>query len=153
MAKQEYITSEGLKKIKKELNELKTVRRQEIARRLEEAKMLGDLSENAEYQEAREAQAMNEQKIAELQEFIRSAILIPKHSKKGLISVGSNVEVEYNGKKEKLLIVGSEEASPIEGKISNESPLGKALLGHKVGDEVKVSAPSGVRKYKIISVN
>lgn len=153
MDKKEYITPEGLKKIKKDLEELKTVKRREIAKRIEEAKALGDLSENSEYIEAKEAQSFNEQKIIELEEFIRNAVIISKTSKKNIVDIGSTVEFKFDGKKEELTIVGSEEADPIQGKISNESPLGKAFLGHKVGDEVEVVAPSGKKKYKIVSIN
>lgn len=150
--KQEYITEEGLEKIKAELEELKSGKREEVAEKLEEAKSRGDLSENAEYQEAREEQAFLEGKIAELEEFLRNAVVIEKPKKTGVIEIGTTFEVKSEGKTTTFTIVGSEEADPAEGKISNESPIGKAFLGRKAGEEVEISTPAGKKKYKIAKI-
>ena len=146
-----YLSKEGLEQIKKELEELK-LKRQEIAQRLEESKALGDLSENAEYLQAKESQAFNEGKILELEEIFKNAIVISKSEKNSNLQVGGTVEVSSQNGKQVFIIVGSEEARPAEGKISNESPLGKAFLGHKVGDTVEVETPRGKVNYKIIFV-
>lgn len=154
MASKEYISEEGLEKLKQGLENLKTVKRQEITGRLEEAKKMGDLSENAEYTEAREAQEFNEREILELEDLIKKAIVIGKIKSKDEIQIGSVFIVKSHGKEQELTIVGSEEADPIQGKISNESPLGKSFLGKKRGDEVKAKTPKGEVKYtleKIIS--
>src|SRR3989338_2702649 len=131
----QYLSEEGGAQHKKELEELK-IKRQEIALRLEEAKALGDLSENQEYISAREAQAFNEGKILELEQLLRDAVVIDKNHRSSVVHIGSTVEVKANGRTQILTIVGSEEANPSGGKISNESPLGKAFLGHKAGDAV-----------------
>lgn len=155
----EYISSEGLEKLKEELKERKTIKRQEIAKRLEEAKSLGDLSENMEYTAAKEAQAFNEGRILELEEIIKkSALIKPVRKNQKDVCLGSKVEVKSMGKgagaglKQTFVIVGSQEAEPTEGKISNESPLGKAFLGHRVGDIIKVETPRGKMEYKIVSI-
>ena len=147
----QYISSEGLEQIKLELIGLKQ-KRHEIAKRLEEAKALGDLSENAEYQDAKEQQAFNEGKIAELDQMIRDAVVINKTGKKDIVRVGSVVNVKSNGEKYVFHIVGSEEANPVAGKISNESPLGKAFLGCKAGEAVEAETPRGKIKYKIVNI-
>ena len=151
MNEYEYITQEGLEKLKKELDELRSVKRQEIVRRIERAKELGDLSENSEYQEAKESQAANEARIAELEELVRRAVIITR-SQTGVAEIGSTITAKNDGTVEKYTIVGSEEANPRGGKISNESPIGKAFLKKKVGDKVDLETPSGVRKYTIIKV-
>ena len=147
----EYLSAEGLEKVKKELHELKTQKRQEIAARLEHAKSLGDLSENAEYQETKEEQSLVESKIIELEDIIREAVLIKGH-RTDQVEVGSTVRVSSERGEETYMIVGSEEASPAEEKISNESPMGKAFLGHKVGETVQVRTPRGVIEYKIMEI-
>lgn len=149
MTLKKYISGEGLEKLKQELETLKTAKRHEIAQRLEEAKRLGDLSENAEYAEAREEQEFNERRIAELEEFIKKSVVISKTEGKEEIQIGSTFIVKSSGKEQKLTIVGSEESDPSSGKISNESPLGRALLGKKANDEVKIRTPKGEMKYKI----
>lgn len=149
MSSKEYISEEGLEKLKKQLEELKTVKRQEIAERLEEAKKMGDLSENAEYTEAREAQEFNEREIAELEELIKKAVVIGKPKDKDEIQIGSTFIAKSHGKEHQFTIVGSEEADPVSGKISNESPLGKSFLGKKKGDEARVKTPKGEVKYTI----
>ena len=145
----EYISPEGLEKLKKEVEELKTTTRREIAKRLESAKALGDLSENAEYQEAKEAQAMNEGKIQELEESVREAVVIKKPTSSSSVQIGSTIEVESKRGKETFTIVGSEEADPLLGKISNESPMGRAFLGRATGDSVDIKTPGGNDGYKV----
>jgi transcription elongation factor GreA len=147
----QYLSPEGLEQHKKELEEHK-LKRQEIALRLEEAKALGDLSENQEYIAAKEAQAFNEGKIIELEQLLRDAILIEKSKKNSTVQIGCSVEVKANGKTQLFTIVGSEEANPIAGKISNESPLGKAFLGKKPGDNIEVETPAGKTNYKLLSI-
>lgn len=148
----QYLSQEGLEQHKQELEDLK-LKRQEIAKRIEEAKALGDLSENQEYSSAREAQAFNEGKIMELEHLLRDVIVIDKHRKSSTVHIGSSVEVRANGKTQKFTIVGSEEADPRSGKISNESPLGKSFLGCKVGEVIDVETPGGKVNYKIVSIS
>lgn len=149
----EYISPEGLEKLKKELEHLKTVERREIAARLEAAKALGDLSENAEYQEAKEAQSLNETRIAELEELLRNIVVIKKPTDMHTVQVGATIDVDSPHGREAFTIVGSEEADPAKGKISNESPLGRAFLGKKVGDAVEVKTPLGVTGYTIRKIS
>jgi len=152
MPKPQYISKEGLEELKKELQDLKTEKRREIAQRLLEAKSLGDLSENAEYLEAKEAQSALESRILELEEIIKHSRVIEKPSGKNYVSIGSTVEVKFDGRSREFTIVGSEEASPAEGRISNESPLGKAFLGRKMGEEIEVKTPKGKVRYKILGI-
>ena len=147
----QYISKEGFEDQKKELEDLK-IKRKEIALRLEEAKALGDLSENQEYLAAREAQAFNEGKIVELDQLLKEAVIIDKNKKSSVVQIGSSVQVKNNGNQKTFLIVGSQEANPSLGKISNESPLGAAFLGKKVGDSAVVSTPNGQATYKITRV-
>lgn len=147
----QYLSEEGLQQHKRELEELK-LKRQEIAKRLEEAKALGDLSENQEYSSAREAQAFNEGKILELEQLLREATLIDKNHRSSAVRIGSTIEARANGKTQNFTIVGSEEANPAAGKISNESPLGKAFLGKKAGDKVEVETPGGKAVYTIATI-
>lgn len=147
----EYLSEEGLEKLKKELHELKTTKRQDLAARLEHAKTLGDLSENAEYQEAKEEQSIVESQIAELEEVIRNAVLIKGH-RTDQVTVGSTVRVRSDNGEESYTIVGSEEANPAQGKISNESPIGKAFLGKKVGEDVEVKTPGGAMAYRVVEI-
>ncbi|MBI4132211.1 MAG: transcription elongation factor GreA [Candidatus Sungbacteria bacterium] len=145
----EYISAEGLEKLKRELEGLKTIRRREIAARLEAAKALGDLSENAEYQEAKEAQSLNEANIAELEEILRDVVVIAKPAHTSTVQVGSSIEVESDHGRETFTIVGSEEADPLLGKISNESPTGRAFLGRSAGESVAIKTPAGTDTYRI----
>ena len=149
----EYLTPEKKTELETELNTLKTVRRKEIADSLEYAKSLGDLSENAEYHQAREDQANCEDRISHIENILKNAIVTENH-KSGVISVGSTVTVTKKGSKEEktYALVGSEEADSLSGKISNESPLGKALLGKKKGDKVTVEAPKGDIEYSIVAI-
>lgn len=153
MAKQ-FITKEGLEKLKEELNYLKTEKRQEISRRIQSAKELGDLSENAEYSEAKEQQALNEGKVAEIEETIKNAQTIDnRHSKSKLVNVGSTITVKNGNGERTFTIVGSNEANPSEGKISNETPLAISFLGHKANDKIKVETPKGKVVYSILSIS
>jgi transcription elongation factor GreA len=145
------LTEEGLIKLREELKKLKTVRRREVAAALQSAKEQGDLSENAEYIAAKERQEQIEARIAEIETMLKSAKIIPRGSGEK-VEVGSVVTVEVDGRHMAYRIVGPDEADPAAGKISNESPLGASLLGHKVGEEVRVSSPSGEKKVKIIRV-
>ena len=147
-----YLSEEGLQKLKEILEELKTVKRKEIARRLEHAKSLGDLSENAEYQETKEEQSLVEGKIAEMEETIRTATLITKNRITDEITVGSTIRVHSLKGEETYTIVGSEEADPLTGKISNESPLGRAFIGHRRGDKVEIKTPGGSTIYEILEI-
>lgn len=148
----EYLSREGLEKLKKHLHELKTKKRKEIASRLEQAKTLGDLSENAEYQEAKEEQSLVESEISEVEEKLRDAVLIAKEHSTDKVVIGSTVTVRSDRGEETYTIVGSEEANPSEGKISNESPLGKSFLGHRRGDSFEVRTPGGVIAYEIVEI-
>lgn len=148
-----YLTKEKYKDLEKELIELKTVRRKEVAASLEYARSLGDLSENAEYQEAREIQATIEDRIANIENTLKTAEIVrDMHGEH--VTIGSQVAVEKSGAKgtSKFKIVGSDEVNTIEGKISNQSPLGSVLIGKKRGESVSVKTPKGIITYKIVSV-
>lgn len=147
-----YITKKGLEKLREELIRLKTVKRQEVAARLKRALEQGDLSENAEYQDAKDEQAWTEGKIAELDSKIKNAQIISK-DRNGHISIGSQIKIKNGGQALEYTIVGSQEANPAEGKVSNESPIGMAFLGHKKGERVKVQTPDGFIEYKILQVS
>ena len=154
MPKDVIVTPEGLANLKAELEQLSTVRRREVAARIKEAREFGDISENAEYDDAKNEQAMLEARIAQLEEKLRSATVID-NSDLGtdMVRVGSVVHVREGGKSTKYTIVGSAEASPAEMKLSNESPVGKALLGHKRGEEVTFPTPKGERRLKITKID
>jgi transcription elongation factor GreA len=149
---QYHLTKEGLNELKKELEYFKKEGRMEIAERLKRAKEDGDLSENSEYADAKEAQSKLESRIFELEKIIRNAILIKKSAKKDVVSIGSTIEVQKGLKTFRYTIVGSREAKPEANLISNESPLGKAFLGEKIGDIVEINTPSGKAKYKIVKI-
>lgn len=148
------VTREGLERLKEEVQHLKEVRRPEIAAIVAEARSHGDLRENAAYDVARIDQAMLERRIKELEELVKSAVIMddmPKISD-GTVRVGSTVFVDFEGEEERYVIVGAIEAKPAEGKISNESPLGKALMGKKAGTRVEVAAPHGSHHLTILRV-
>lgn len=148
-----YLTKDGLAKLKAELDLLVHVRRKEIASRIQEAKELGDLSENAEYQEAKNEQAFNEGRIEELEATLRNVVVIEDVPEgNGTIQVGSSLHATIDGKEQVLFIVGSNEADPLGGRISNESPLGQALLGKRQGDQVTVTTPRGPVVYEVTKV-
>lgn len=147
-----FITKEGLKKLNDELEERKTKLRQEIAQAIKEAKEQGDLSENAEYAEAKSQQNENESRIGELEAVVKNSQVVERDETQKGAQMSSVVSVEHNGMKMEFTIVGSNEADPANFKISNESPLGKAFMGHDKGDTVDVVTPKGTMKYKITSV-
>ena len=147
------VTKEGLQKLKEELEDRKTRVRQSIARDIKEAKEQGDLSENAEYSEAKRQQAENEARVAKLEGMIKNSQVVEKNgNSNGCVEISSDVEVNFNGNKITFHIVGASEADPTNFKISNESPIGKAFLGKKKGDTAKVETPGGIVKYKILKV-
>ncbi|OGZ24506.1 MAG: transcription elongation factor GreA [Candidatus Nealsonbacteria bacterium RIFCSPLOWO2_01_FULL_43_32] len=148
---EKYLTPDGLEKLKKELTELKTVKRQEIAERLEKSIAYGDLTENSEYHETKEAQGFLEGRILELEDLMNNATVVEERQS-GLAQIGSTILVEVGSDKEKFKIVGAEEANPLEGKISIDSPLGKAILNKTKGTMVEVPAPGGKTRYKILKI-
>lgn len=148
MLDQQIISEEGYEKLKEELNTLSTIRRREIAERIERAKELGDLSENAEYADAKEAQAFNEGRIMEITSLLKN-ITVVSGGNKNEVGMGSKISVEVNGEVKDYTIVSFNEADPIIGKISNESPMGMAFEGKKVGDKVTVQTPKGEVVYII----
>lgn len=148
-----YLSQEKLNELKEELQTLKTQKRLEVAEQLKRAKEYGDLSENSEYSEAKEEQARVESRIFELDELLKKAVVVGKADKSGKVQVGNGVKLEKGGKQIEYSIVGSNESRPEEGKISNESPIGKALLGRAVGEEVEVVTPGGKAVYKILEIN
>lgn len=152
MNEKEYLTQDKFDEFKKELAELKGTRRKEVAESLEYAKALGDLSENAEYHEARDMQATIEDRIARLEELIKNAVIVSPSELTGSVNVGSVVTVEKDGKKTIYTIVGSEEADASANKISIRSPFGQAILGKKKGEKFSFSAPNGELTYHLLEV-
>lgn len=151
-AKKIYLTSKGLEDLKKELEELKNKRRPLVLERVSQARSMGDLSENAEYSAAREELSFTDGRIEELEELLKHAVIIENGNGHSTIALGSQVTVNVKGKKEVFTVVGEWEADPKEKKISHESPLGKALIGKKVGETVEVEAPAGKVHYNIVSI-
>ncbi len=147
------LTQEGLEKLQNELDERTTAIRQEIATAIKEAKEQGDLSENAEYSAAKERQTENEQRVAELEVMLKEAEVVERDDSDGSVQIGSQVDVKVRGKGMTFEIVGSNEADPAAKKISNESPIGKALIGANAGDKVQVATPAGNVSYEIVSVD
>ncbi len=152
MSKKYLLTPEGLHKLNEELKNLIEVKRKEVIERIREAAAHGDLSENADYAQAREEQSFIEGRIAEIEDMIKNAEIINTNGHSNSVSIGSTVIVNANGQERKYTIVGSNEANPKENKISNESLVGKALLGRKVKDKLKVSTPAGEMDYEIVSI-
>jgi transcription elongation factor GreA len=156
MSEQTFLTREGLKKLEEELNYLRTVRRAQVAERLHNAQEDGELIENAEYEDAKNEQAFLEGKILTLESMLSSAVIIENDGPQGVVNLGSQVTVKEAGggsKPEVYQLVGAAEANPKDGRISNESPLGRALLGRKVGDDVKVNAPSGTLSFRVVAID
>jgi len=151
---QAYLTSEKFEELKTELEHLKTVRRKEVAESLEYARSLGDLSENAEYQEARDMQAAIEERITHLEQVIKEAKIVAHDKKSKVVGLGSEVKIQKVGEKDSrtYTIVGSEEANIHDHKLSYLSPLGEALMGKAKGDEFSFETPSGKQSYKILQV-
>ena len=150
----QYLSEGSLAALKTEYDKLKNATIPEIAKRIDEAKQQGDLSENAEYHQAREDMSWAQGRLKELDQIINNAQVFSKtQSQGGLVALGSNLTVEVNGQSKSYIIVGPQEINPAKGFISNESPLGEAFLGHKVGDEVEVTVPSGKLMYTIVSIS
>jgi transcription elongation factor GreA len=147
------ISAEGLKKLEAELEELRTVKRTEVAERIHAAMEFGDYSENSELEQAKNDQAFLEGRILTVEGMIKNAVVIDQNGHHEQVEIGSQVTIEADGSREKYVIVGSAEASPGDGRISNESPVGKALLGHRKGDTVRVAVPAGAVEMKIVSVS
>jgi transcription elongation factor GreA len=153
-AKKIYLTKKGFEDLKKEYDEVVNKRRPEVVERLSAAREMGDLSENAEYTAAREELAFIDGRIEELEELLKQAELISDNNHKThAVGMGSKVVIKIGDKNETFTVVGEWEADPIEKKISHESPLGKALLGKTVGDEIEVEAPAGKMLYKVVSIS
>jgi transcription elongation factor GreA len=150
--KQQIISQEGYEKLKQELENLTTIKRREIANRIQTAKDQGDLSENAEYSEAKDAQAFNEGRIAEITQILKNSTIVANTSKNS-IGLGSKIKVKFNNQEKEYDIVSFNEVDPLQNKISNESPLGQSFLGKKKGDKVLVNTPKGETEYEIISVS
>lgn len=150
-----FFTREGLEKIENEIEYLKTVRRKEVSERIKVALGYGDLSENAEYDEAKNEQAQVEERIAKLELMVRNARIIDEDSlTDDVVNIGSTVKVKdlEDDEEDEFVIVGSVESDPLEGKISNESPVGSKLIGLKVGDVAEVEVPDGIIKYEVIGI-
>lgn len=154
MAQSTYLTPEGLTNLKAELEELRTSRRQLVAERIQKAKEIGGTVDNAEYDEAKNEQAFIEGRILTLDNLINSAVIIAaKAGPSDLVSIGSKVTVlNQKGRKDRYTIVGSTEADPAQGKISNVSPIGRALLGRRIGDVAEVSVPAGKIKLEVVKI-
>ena len=154
--KKNILTYEGLKKLEDELQDLKVVRRKEIAEKIKEAREQGDLSENAEYDAAKDEQRDIEARIEQIEKSLKNAeVVLEEEIDLDKINIGCNVRVldlEYN-EEEEYKLVGSSEASSLQNKISNESPIGRALIGARIGDVVTVEAPAGEIKYKVLSIH
>ena len=147
-----YISRRGLEELKQELKQL-LVQRKEIVTKIKEAREFGDLSENAEYLEAKNKQSFIEGRIAEVETMLKMAKVIDENNRTGgRVALGSQIKIKINGEVREYTLTGSNETNPGTGRISNESPIGQALLGHKRGDIVKINTPEGVKEYKIISI-
>lgn len=152
-AKEVYLTSEGLEELKQELENLKLVKRPEVIQALKEARALGDLSENAEYDAARHDQAVTEARITEIEKMIENVVII-ENITTDCVGIGTTVKIEYvdDEETEEYSIVGSQEADPFENKISNESPIAQAIMGLKVGDIASVASPNGQYQVKVLEI-
>lgn len=152
--KEVILTLDGLKKLEEELEILKTLRRREVAERIKQAIEFGDISENSEYEDAKTEQAFIEGRIITLEKMLRNARVIDDNEQKDHVSVGSTIvlkDIEF-GDEEEYTIVGSAEADPAVNKISNESPVGKAVLGHQKGSVVEVNVPAGILRYEVLDI-
>src|ERR1700694_2614304 len=152
MSKKYLLTPEGLQKLNEELKVLINEKRKEVIERISEAAAHGDLSENADYAQAREEQSFIEGRIMEIEDIIKNAEIISTATHHSSVTIGSTVNIKANGKEKKYTIVGSNEANPKEGKISNESLVGRNLLGRKVNEKFKVTTPAGDIEYQIVSL-
>jgi transcription elongation factor GreA len=148
-----YLTPEGETKLKAELEQLKGPRREELAKRLRSAIQMGDLSENADYHKAKEDQGFLEGRIQEIEYILRNAVIIKKNANKDVVSVGCHVTIQEDDfSPETYHVVGAKEADPRNGRISNESPIGRAVMDHKVGDTVEAETPGGKIRFKIVKI-
>jgi transcription elongation factor GreA len=148
------LTKEGLRQLAEELNQLVSVRRGQVAERIRQARDFGDISENAEYTEAKNEQSLVEGRIQTLEAMIRNAVVIEDEPReKGVAGLGARVTVSTDEGEETYSIVGAAEADPLRGRISNESPLGRALMGHRAGEEVEWTSPSGTSTVTIVSIS
>ncbi|MGO8686624.1 MAG: transcription elongation factor GreA [Candidatus Dormibacteria bacterium] len=152
MDKPVLLTKEGLGKLQSELDELRTVRRPEIAERIKYAKDFGDITENAEYEDAKNEQGMLEGRILTLEMMVRNAVIIEQADVGGVVQVGSTVEVKDEDGTQAFTIVGPAEVDVTSGRISMESPVGKALLGRRIGDRVEVQSPGGPRQLQVVAL-
>lgn len=150
--KEIYITAEGLEKLKIELNLIEGTKLKDIAKKIAEAKDLGDLAENSEYHEAKQEQAFLAGRAQDLRYKVKHARIISNTSSSGVVAVGANVKVKFNGQEMGLALVGGDESDPANGKISIDSPIGKALVGHSAGEKVSVQTPVGETEYQIVEV-
>jgi transcription elongation factor GreA len=152
-SKPTYLSKDGLDKLRAELDEMLNVKRPEVAQRIHDAKEHGDLSENAEYEDAKNEQAFVEGRIQTLQALIKNATIIDENHSTDHVQIGSTVTVDSSDGEESFTIVGSTEARPTEGRISNESPVGAALMNKKKGDKVTVQTPAGSAAYTVVSIS
>lgn len=153
MNKSVLLTEEGLQKLREELKVLKEDRRKEVIERIQEAVSHGDLSENADYAQAKEEQSFIEGRIIEIEDMLKHAEIIAHSTNHNIVSIGATVTVRTSGREAKYTIVGANEANPAAGKISNESIVGKSLLGAKRGDKVKLTTPAGETEYEILGID
>ena len=147
-----YVSAEGLQKLEEELEHLRTARRKEIAERIHAAMEFGDYSENSELEDAKNEQAFVEGRILTVEQMLKNAVVIDQNGHHDKVELGSHIVVEVDGERENYTVVGSAEANPAEGRISNESPVGRALLGHRAGDKVRAVVPAGEIDMKIVAV-
>jgi transcription elongation factor GreA len=147
-----YVSADGLKKIQSELEDLKSAGRQRVAERIHAAMEFGDFTENSELEQAKNDQAFLEGRIQTLESMIKNAAIIDENEHHDIVEIGSHVTIEQDGERDQYVIVGPAEAAPAEGRISNESPIGKALIGHKKGDLVRASVPRGEVELKVVAV-
>lgn len=147
-----YLSSEGKERLEKEIHELKTVKRRELADKIDTAKSLGDLSENAEYHDAKNQLGFVEGRIREIAEILKDVLIITEGGG-DTVQVGSTIQVSSRGDVKTYKIVGVEETDPLQGRISNESPLGRAFIGHHAGETVDVQTPGGSRSWEITSIS
>jgi len=148
-----YVSADGLKRIQAELDELKSVERQKVAERIHAAMEFGDFTENSELEQAKNDQAFLEGRILTLEQMVKKAVVIDEKTHHDKVEIGSHVMVEADGTPEQYVIVGSAEAAPAEGRISDESPVGKALMGHRAGETVRLVVPAGAVEMKILAVS
>jgi len=149
----QYLSQEKFAEIKAELKDLQENKIPSLAKRIDDARQMGDLSENAEYHQAREEMSWAQSRVLQIKQILDNVQIIDDNAGGAVVTVGSTITVESEGKKKEYIIVGAQEADPLSGHISNESPLGSAFLGKKKGDKLVVKLPAGEKEFKIVSVN